>query len=574
MWAIKALRIIHDPARHRISYRDARVEVLGTPILFLPAFSHPDGTKGRASGLLVPELEVRNSLGVGIGIPYHLDLGPDRDVTIKPWLFTEVKPALDIRARQLFKAGPVQLHAYFTYGDVVDFAPDGVTTVDKGQRPRGYFELNGQLQHNAEWRTTFLTRLSSDDTFNRRYGLDYDDTLRSTINVERFRDNSYLSIAGWGFQNLRANKGRDTTPIVLPLVDYDWRPEATLLGGNLELAANSMNLVRIRGQDVQRGTLQGRWDRSWLTGLGQRVTGTVLLRGDLYNTSNPAEATLPTYRGNEGFQERGIAVAALDAIWPFSGPALGGTQTITPRLQLVAAPLNLNRGIPNEDARSNDFEDTNLFSLNRFSGYDRFESGTRLTYGLQYAFTRPHLRLTSEIGESIRLDGVGNGRFLAGTGLSGQFSDVVGRNTLEYRDLFSITHRFRIDSHSGDLRRNEVDITAGTAQTYATIGYAYFNRNILIEDLRDFQEVRAGARVAFSRFWSAYGSVIIDLTTRSQEPTTTAGGYQPIRHRIGVQYEDECFRFGVTWRRDYTSDRDFRAGDSYIFTIAFKNLGR
>ena len=574
VWAIKAVRIIHDPRRHRISYRNARVEILGKPIFYLPAFSHPDGSSGRASGLLVPELEIRNTLGFGVGVPYHLDLGPDRDLTIKPWLFTGVKPAIDIRGRQLFAAGPVQFRAYLTYGDVIDFAPDGVTTIDRGQRPRGYFEANGQLQLSDEWRATFVTRLSSDDTFDRRYGLDYDDSLRSTANFERFRDNSYLSIAGWGFQNLRANKGPDTTPIVLPVVDYDWRPEEKLLGGQLDLSANSLNLIRIHGQDVQRATLQGQWSRSWLTGLGQRVTGTLLVRGDLYNTSDPREATLPNYAGLPGFQTRGIALGAVDVEWPFAGPALGGTQVITPRVQLVAAPLNLNRGIPNEDARSTDLEDTNIFALNRFSGYDRFESGTRVTYGVQYSLTRPRFAFTSEIGESVRLDGTGAGKFLAGTGLSGQFSDIVGRNTLQYGDLFSITHRFRIDSGSGTVRRNEIDITTGTSQTYLTIGYAYLNRNILLEDLVDFQELRAGARVAFSRFWSAYGSVIIDLTTKSQEPTTTANGFQPIRHRIGVQYEDECFRFGVTWRRDYTSDRDFRAGDSYIFTIAFKNLGR
>ena len=574
VWAIKAVRITHDPARHRISYRDARVEILGLPIVFLPSFSHPDGSSGRASGFLVPEIEIRSSLGFGVGVPYHLDLGPDRDVTIKPWLFTGVKPALDIRARQLFKAGPVQLHAYMTYGEVIDFAPVGPRMINRGQRPRGYFELNGQLQHDDEWRSTFVSRLSSDDTFDRRYGLDYDDTLRSTYNLERFRTNSYLSIAGWGFQNLRANKGRDTTPIVLPLIDYDWRPQATILGGRFDLSANSMSVVRISGQDVQRATLQGEWTRSWLTGLGQRVTGTVLLRGDLYNTTDRIRATLPNYRGNEGFQARGIAIAAVDAEWPFSGPALGGTQTITPHLQIVAAPLNLNRGVPNEDSRSNDFEDTNLFALNRFSGLDRFESGTRLSYGLQYGLTRAHFRFSSEIGASVRLDGVGTGRFLAGTGLSGQFSDIVGRNTLQYGSLFSITQRFRIDSRNGNVRRNEIDIAAGTSQTYLTLGYAYLNRNILLEDLRDFQEVRAGARVALSRFWSAYGTVIIDLTTKSQERTTTANGYQPIRHRIGLQYEDSCFRLGATWRRDYTSDRDFRAGDSYIFTIAFKNLGR
>ncbi len=223
---------LHDPVQHRISYRKARLEILGTPIIYLPAFSHPDGTATRASGLLVPEVEFRNTLGFGIGVPYHLDLGPDRDLTIKPWVFTDVKPALDVRARQLFAPGPVQLRAFFDLRRRLDYAPDGITQIDRGQRFRGYFEANGQLQHTTSGGRPSSSRLTSDDTFDRRYGLDYDDSLRSTVTLERFRDNSYLSIAGWGFENLRANKGPDTTPIVLPLIDYDWRPEDKLLGAS------------------------------------------------------------------------------------------------------------------------------------------------------------------------------------------------------------------------------------------------------------------------------------------------------------------------------------------------------
>ena len=574
VWAIKALKIIHDPIRHRISYREARVEILGVPVLYFPAFSHPDGSSGRASGLLLPEFEIRNSLGVGVGIPYHLALGPDRDVTIKPWLFTGVKPALDVTARRLLAIGPIQARAYITYGDVIDFAPDGVMQIDKGQRVRGYFEANGRFRLSDEWHASFSTRLTSDDTFDRRYGLDYDDSLRSTINLERFRSNSYLSIAGWGFQNLRANKGRDTTPIALPLIDYDWRPETKLLGGQFDVAANSLDLLRIDGQEIQRALASVTWTRSVLTSFGTRITGTGLVRGDLYNTTNPAEATLPTYAGQRGFQERGIALAAIDAEWPFAGPLFGGIQTITPHIQGVIAPLHLNRGIPNEDARSIDLEDTNLFALNRFSGYDRFESGSRVTYGLQYSYTRPRLAITTEVGASLRLEGSGGTRFLAGTGLSSDFSDIVGRTTLQYGSYFSLTHRFRIDSGDGVFRRNEIDVNAGTAQTYLTIGYANINRNITLEDLTDLEELRLGVRVAISRFWSVFGSAIVGLTTKRQEPTSTTDGFAPVRHRVGVQYEDECFRLGLTWRRDYISDRDLRAGNSFIFSIAFKNLGR
>jgi LPS-assembly protein len=47
-----------------------------------------------------------------------------------------------------------------------------------------------------------------------------------------------------------------------------------------------------------------------------------------------------------------------------------------------------------------------------------------------------------------------------------------------------------------------------------------------------------------------------------------------VRHRLGVAYEDECFAFELTWRRDYTQDRDFRSGSTFLVRLALKNLGR
>ena len=41
-------------------------------------------------------------------------------------------------------------------------------------------------------------------------------------------------------------------------------------------------------------------------------------------------------------------------------------------------------GITNDDAQSFVFDDTNLFSYNRFSGYDRQETGLRANIGARY----------------------------------------------------------------------------------------------------------------------------------------------------------------------------------------------
>ncbi len=573
VWEIKAQKITYNQDKHRITYRDARLEMFGVPIVYLPRFSHPDSLAERAGGLLQPGVEIRRQLGFGVSLPYYLPLGPDRDITITPRFYSNANPALQLQARRLLRDGPVEIDTFFTYSRLTEFAADGVTPVDRGDKFRGYLGIKGQLQHSPEWRSTFSLRLTTDDTFNRLYNLDFDDTLRSTYALERFRSDSYLSIAGFGFQGLRATDKLGEIPIALPLIDYDWRPQDKLLGGQLQIAANALSLFRTDGQSLQRGLAYARWDRSALAPLGQRITATALVRGDVYNIIDPQKATIPVYAGESGVRGRVIPVGAVDFEWPFAGPALGGTQTITPRAQFVVAPTGLNNGLPNEDSRAIELEDISLFDLNRFPGYDRYESGSRFTWGIQYNLDRPGIALRSEIGQSIRLAGDGN-EFPIGTGLSDQFSDFVGRTNLKIGRLFEITHRFRVDRNSFAVRRNEVDIVAGTARNYVTLGYLKLNRNILLEDLQDRSELRAGGRIAFARFWSAFGSAIIDLTTKADNPQAIGNGFSAVRHRIGIEYEDECFRFGVSWRRDYIGDRDFRPGNSFLITLAFKTIGR
>src|SRR3546814_5450777 len=68
----------------------------------------------------------------------------------------------------------------------------------------------------------------------------------------------------------------------------------------------------------------------------------------------------------------GVQTCALPIYmrWPFVGELMGGTQTLTPRVQIVATPPIENLDIPNEDSRAFDLEDSNLFAINRFNGYE------------------------------------------------------------------------------------------------------------------------------------------------------------------------------------------------------------
>ncbi len=571
VWSIKAARVVHDPVRGRIFYSRARLEAFGVPILALPKLSHPDSFDHSYTGILSPNVRYSRELGGELILPYLWSIAPDRDLTATAHIYTEVTPVAELEYRQLFAGGPITLGGRFTYAKGEAIGEDGAIIQTKA-RFRGYFDGRGQIDHGNGWRSSFSARLTNDDNFPGRYQISLDSRLRSTYALEQFRPDRYFAVRGWFFQDLKPGMTAGRTPFALPLVELLWRLPTRPLGGNLMVEANSLGLHRTDGQSMARALASLTWERSLLTGLGQRVTFTGLVRGDLYHSDNTLLADEPLYAGADGWKARALSLVAADVEWPFAGPFLGGTQTLTPRLQLVASTNGNNDGIPNEDARAIDLEESNLFALNRFAGYDRWEGGTRLTYGVDWRWTRPGLVVTGQLGQSYRLSDRPT-IFPEGTGLSRRLSDIVGWASVRFGGVVEVTQRLRLDKDSLAVRRSETDIAVGSSRTFVSVGYLRFNRDIDLEDLTDHEEVRAGARIAFARYWAVFGSAIVDLTSRGDDPLTTNDGFQPIRHRLGISYSDECFDFSVTWRRNYVDNPNARLGSSFYFTISLKNIG-
>lgn len=569
-WRITADRVVYDPAEKKVRFRGAFLELFGARLIPLPGLAIR--TDGRAvSGFLVPDLRVSESNGVEVSGSYYFRVADNKDLTLGAYVYTEAPPMVSAQWRHLTGIGAYQITGYATQSSRIGISGTAPTAE---RDPRGYLFANGRFQFNPNWSLDASLRVASDRTFLRRYDISRDDRLRSMFELERIDDSSYLLVAGYATQTLRLGAPQGQVPIALPLIDYRRRIEPPLVGGTLELHANSLALFRDEGQDTQRAFAGARWDLKRVTGLGQLVTLTGLVRGDVYHSDENGLTATAIYRGNPGWQSRAVALGALDVQWPFAGPAFGGTQVFTPRVQFVASPSIKNLAVPNEDARAIDLEDSNLFALNRFPGYDRVEEGPRVTYGFDWQLQVPGWRFATTFGQSYRLD---SERTLLpdGTGLSERVSDFVGRTEVRFRDFVKFTHRYRLDKDNLAIRRSEVDATVGSSRTYAEVGYLRLNRDIspLIEDLRDREELRFAGRVAFARYWSLFGAGVFNLTDRNEDPTLTSDGFDPIRTRVGIAYQDDCLEMGVTWRRDYVTAGDAQRGDTYQFYFALRNLG-
>lgn len=574
-WKIVAARVIYDPSTGRVRFRGGRLQLFGVTLPLLPVFS-VGATGDGATGWLPPDLKISRNNGFEVALPYHWRIAPNRDLTITPHVYTGTLPALGAQYRELNSLGAFQMTGFLAYSEV-ESAGIAVTVPDDDREPelRGYFAANGKAQLDPLWSVTGFFRLATDKTVTRRYDITRDDRLRNFVNAERITPDSYISIAGWAFQGLRVDDVQKQIPIALPAIDARWNLEPPVVGGNLQLQANSLAIFRIDGQDTQRAFASARWDLRRLTPMGQQLMLTAYARGDVYHSDESAKTPVAIYRGMDGWQSRAIAALAADVQWPLIGPLLGGFQRVVPRVQVVLTPPTQNLSIPNEDARSVDLEDSNLFALNRFHGYDRWEDSSRVTYGVEWHYARPNLAVSTVIGQSYRLDRR-PAIFPEGTGLTDRLSDVVGRTSVQYGRLIDLTHRYRLDKDSFAVRRNEIDLTVGSEETYAQIGYLRLDRDIdaTVEDLRDREELRLAGRLKFARYWSVFGATVLDLTNAEEDPFSLADGSEPVRNRFGVAYEDDCLELGLIWRRDYERLGEFRKGTTFALQIRLKGLGR
>lgn len=575
-WKITAVSVVYDPKVGRVRYRGARLSLFGFTTIPLPNFSHPAGNRSD-DGFLTPDIRYGRVNGFEFALPYYFSLAPNRDLTITPRVFSNALPMLQAEYRHLGRVGAFRVTGYATYSrQSDDLLPGGAVVPVRGDNEfRGYLDSVANYQFDTNWSAGASLRLASDRTFLRRYDISRDDRLRNNIFVERVDADSYLAINGWAVQTLRTGDRQGLQPIALPEIDYRRRFADGVTGGRFLLQVNTLAIGRSGGQDTQRAFASLRWDLRTLTAFGHEITLTAFGRGDLYNTRDVLQTTVASYRGDPGFTARGIGAVALDLKWPFVGPAFGGSQRITPRVQFVAAPRIANLSVPNEDSRAFDLEESNLFALNRYPGYDRFDDSTRVTWGLDYSLNIPGVSINATIGQSYRLSSRPT-LFPNGTGLSDRVSDFVGRTEIRYRDFLTFTHRYRLDKDSLAIRRNEIDATIGSRSTYAVLGYLRLNRNIgpALEDLQDREEIRVGGRIQIARYWSVFGSAVIDLTDRNESLTAVTDGFEPVRHRLGFAYEDDCLKLGLTWKRDYGDTGDARSGSSFLLTLAFRNLGR
>ncbi len=596
LWCISAARVIHDKEAATISYQDAQFELFGQPIIYLPYFQHPDPSVKRKSGFLAPDIGQSTSLGFITGIPYYYALAPNMDFTFNPTYMSKQGVLWKGEWRHRLENGQytVKMAGIDQNGDDLpgDISDDKRADLDGW---RGSIETKGLFSLSSWWKFGWDVTLESDDEFRRFYKLDsilVTDRVNQVFLVGQ-SDRNFFAARAYHFGGLLLDDTPDAESMTHPIIDYNYVFDDPVLGGELKIDTNVLSFSRrdvgssttgFADQNINRIVTEVKWRRRFTDAVGITYTPFANLRGDIYqfdNFTDPTTVVCPTPTTCSGdlvdddTTFRGVAAGGATVTYPWVANTAYASHVIEPIAQIITRQESVTqRQLPDEDARSLIFDDTNLFEVSKFSGYDRTEMGTRVNAGIQYTFQANdggYARFLA--GQSYHLSGdnvyadpgrTDDGNFIYSptSGLETDRSDYVLGAYIAPTDSFRIISQSRFNESDLTLRREDLSAQFIYGPLVSHVTYAYAANDPELDNGESQQDIVAFAGLQLTDRWSVGAGVRYDIDDD-----------RLLYDSMQVRYADECFVLTASYSEYYYDSDTIDDDRTLMLRFELKHLG-
>lgn len=546
LWEIRARRVVHDQAEQQLYFENAQFRIAGLPVFYLPRMRLPDPTLERATGFLAPSISSDDTLGTQLVVPYFIRLGDSADLTVTPWIGLGDSRTLELRYRRAFRNGEIEVEGAVSWDDLTEDATRGfVFSTGRFELPRDYL-LNFQLQGVTD--RGYLTTYSFPDP----------DLLETFVELSRVRRDEYIEASATIYNSLREGDDNTILPTHVAHAEITRRFTPPVLGGTatayLEGSAfyRQSDLDGPDGRDVGRLSGQIQWSDDLIIPGGIRTTFEAALHGGIYNVAQGAELS--------GTVSQVTPYAAVELRWPFqSSNTRGVSHLLEPVAQFVWSDT-YGGTVPFEDSSIVEFDEANLFALDRFPGSDQRETGARANLGLGYTRTDP-LGWSAGIVAGVVLRAEDEGQFTEGSGLDGTRSDWLVATHLSFNNDLTLINRALFDT-TLDFTSNEFALNWSGARHDLVTSYTWLEADPLQGRPVNTAEWLFDGNYALDSGWEAGVNWRYDFA--EVEPTQAG---------LTLGYENECVDMEFSVSRRYTTSTSLEPATTFGFTVSLAGFG-
>ncbi len=569
LWSMNARKVQHKEDEKNLYYTDAYLKIKSIPVLYTPFFTHPDPTVKRRSGLLAPSFGSSNYIGTYIQPRYFWAVNDQTNVIFSPFFSTD---------KGIIYDGSYQQYFYNSYTNISgSYMNDSKKAHSKH---RGNVTALGLYDINENWRFKYDLNYVSDYIYLKELDKPKNDDawLESNIQFERFSGRDYASIEAFYYKTLSYNLRRENTsryyeishnkPYVAPLIDVEIYSDPSDIGSYYKTNLNSASVYRKDGTQSQRLTAINAWELPFTTRFGEKYRVVASLKSDAYYVNKYRYKMNNSDDSYTGTTTRFFPQAGIEWRLPFVRANEESRHILEPVVVGVVAPNGGNKSykIPNEDSADVYFDDTNVLDLDRYAGYDRNDTGSRVSYGMRWnAYDNFMGRTSAFLAQSYEADKKSS--FTEGLDQSNNshFSDLVGRINAEPNEYLNLNYRFRLDKDTLSTKYSELGASVGPSLLRLHTSYIFLEGNSYYNDLySERKELRLALSSALSQYWSFSIYNLQDLASQNKKS---------LEHGGNIVYEDECTKWVTTIRKYNSSNPDLENGYEYTFTFYLKTIG-
>ena len=453
----------------------------------------------------------------------------------------------------------------------------------------------------------------------------------STVYLTGQGDRGFFDLRGYSFEGLSSHDIQAQQPFAHPVWDYnktfDIDPAKSFgIGGQAELDFNLTSLsassasfqavgprvldnafnlydictnyvpgqatgdclLRGLGGDYTRVTAEASWQRKYIDPIGEVFTPFAFARlngewldinttnsfsfASSFGSSTYFNASQSNFLGNRDLSFFGEFTPGMgiEYRYPFLAKTSFASMVFEPIVQIVARPNQEigSNSLVNLDAQSLVFDDSTLFDWSKYSGYDRFETGTRANYGAQFTVNFNNGGYANLIGgQSYQLAGTNSyatpdaANVGLSSGLDTRLSDYVGAFTIAPNSIFSFIAKARFDVSSLAARRVDLITNYNFGALTGSIQFAdYEAQPVIGYDVRR-EGLSLSSRYKITDHYFTQGSITFDMS-RQFYPASLIGNSNPgpfaiAAAGVSVGYQDECTTLSVLYSSTYSDSTKY-----------------
>ena len=583
IWDISASKIFHNKEEKVLIFTNARFSIFGFPIFYAPFLRTPEPGTVRASGFLPPTISYSSSTGLGYKQPYFYVIDPYSDFTVSALFSNNGFNAADFEYRKKFTAGDLSLFFEFdprkrsrkffktskieldsnlhntkTNLSVLGF----LVPSESGNKNESYFRINSQTNLSDKMKLfTEIINVSDRDLLS-TYGYDSKDRLVSKLNLTKVEPTLFQEARLSLFTSLRNEDVSGAEPQAFP--EVFWRKYGVLkkYGASYGVETSLLNLVRRKGRDVLRISSSLDLQKSLYFPSGIKSHNTFYLRGSAYKISDDA-----AFGENDTFTIRPLISSDFTLPMVYRSSTL--RNTLIPRVQVVYSEAPKSHLIPNEDSDNINFDETNVFSFNRYPGIDLLEEGLRINAGLEFqSQVSQTFSYTFSLGEIFRLKP--NIQFSESSGIDGYRSDIILSSRASFKLNYpniDLSTKLLLDQNMA-LKLNETSLVWSEENYTNTGSFIYLVKDPNENRTKDQAYLNFGTNFDIGSNWTTSISLNRDFINNYfssfninskysindnwtgnilTDKNFSEASIDSSRSSLGLTYENECLQLDISY---------------------------